>query len=90
MLQRLLARANTSGRVDDNEITFQKRMKDFRERTVPVIEHLKNEGKLIEVRKLPQVDNSRVFLAHRIQVDCERRVDELYPSIKQLVAVGIT
>lgn len=50
MLQRLLNRAKTSGRVDDNELTFNKRMKGFWEETMPVIEYFQTKDKLIVVR----------------------------------------
>ncbi|KAI9778096.1 MAG: hypothetical protein M1839_008400 [Geoglossum umbratile] len=50
MLQRLLNRAKTSGRVDDNEVTFNKRMKGFWEETLPVIEYFQSKGKLITVQ----------------------------------------
>ncbi|WEW61420.1 bifunctional uridylate/adenylate kinase [Emydomyces testavorans] len=53
MLRRLLIRGRTSGRVDDNEVTFGKRMKDFKERTIPVVERLKESNKLIVVRRIP-------------------------------------
>jgi len=49
MLQRLLNRAKTSGRVDDNEVTFNKRMKGFWEETLLVIEYFQSKGKLITV-----------------------------------------
>merc|ERR1712173_524439 len=39
MVQRLLKRAETSGRADDNEETIRKRLTVFTEQTKPVVEH---------------------------------------------------
>ncbi|XP_062593112.1 adenylate kinase isoenzyme 5-like [Saccostrea cucullata] len=39
MTKRLLGRAQTSGRVDDNEETIKQRLKTFHDITTPVIEH---------------------------------------------------
>ena len=38
MVERLLNRAKTSGRVDDNEETIKKRLKTFENQTLPVLE----------------------------------------------------
>ena len=53
MLQRLLNRGKSSGRVDDNETTFNKRMRGFREQTMPVIDYLHTKDKVITVRAIP-------------------------------------
>lgn len=49
MRKRLLKRAETSNRVDDNEETIVKRFRTFNELTKPVIEHYKKENKVITV-----------------------------------------
>ena len=46
MVKRLLKRAETSGRVDDNEETIKKRLKTFHDLTRPVIEHYNKQGKV--------------------------------------------
>ncbi|XP_012945392.1 adenylate kinase 8 [Aplysia californica] len=46
MTKRLLGRAQTSGRVDDNEETIKKRLKTFHDITSPVIEHYQKQGKV--------------------------------------------
>ena len=58
MLQRLLRRAETSGRVDDNEETFKKRYEGFLDDSVPVLDFFQSEGKLVEVSSL------KWFLGH--------------------------
>jgi hypothetical protein len=52
MVARLLHRAKTSGRVDDNEETIKKRLKTFNEQTTPVVEHYKKQGKLTQVSNI--------------------------------------
>jgi len=49
MIERLLSRAKTSGRADDNEETIKKRLATFHDQTEPVIDYYKEKGKLIEV-----------------------------------------
>ncbi|MDD4628181.1 MAG: nucleoside monophosphate kinase [Candidatus Peribacteraceae bacterium] len=49
-VQRILGRAKIEGRADDaDETIIRRRMATFTEKTLPVIERYKNEGKLIDV-----------------------------------------
>ena len=52
MTQRLMKRAETSGRVDDNLETIKKRLQTFHEATKPVIDYYQQKGKLHKVRFL--------------------------------------
>lgn len=49
MTKRLLGRAETSGRVDDNEETIKKRLKTFHDVTTPVVDYYEKEGKLKKI-----------------------------------------
>ena len=49
MEERLLKRAETSGRVDDNAETIKKRLSTFVEKTLPVIEKYEQVGKVKRV-----------------------------------------
>ena len=49
MEERLLKRAETSGRVDDNAETIKKRLSTFVEKTMPVIEKYEQVGKVKRV-----------------------------------------
>ena len=49
MKQRLLARGETSGRVDDNEETIVKRLETFDNETKPVIEYYESQNKVKKV-----------------------------------------
>jgi adenylate kinase family enzyme len=47
MTKRLLHRAETSGRVDDNEETIKKRLDTFDKHSKPVIEHFHKKCKTV-------------------------------------------
>ena len=47
MTKRLLERAKTSGRVDDNEETIKKRLKTFEDQTLPVVDKFSDRVKKI-------------------------------------------
>ena len=50
MVERLLGRAKTSGRVDDNEETIKKRLKTFHDHCDAVLKHYETNGLLCKVR----------------------------------------
>nr|CAB3220764.1 adenylate kinase isoenzyme 1-like [Phallusia mammillata] len=56
MTNRLLKRAETSGRADDNEETIKLRLKTFVEATEPVIEYYKKHNKIRRVNSEQDVD----------------------------------
>jgi len=53
MVERLLNRAKTSGRVDDNEATIKLRLNTFHKHSEPVIEYYKNKCYKIVALKTP-------------------------------------
>jgi len=55
--ERIMDRAKTSGRVDDNIESLRKRFKVFEEQTQPVIEHYRRISKLKEVDATTPADN---------------------------------
>jgi adenylate kinase len=57
MTQRLLGRAKTSGRVDDNIETIKKRLDTFYKQTEPVVDHYRKQGKLVLVKAEGSVDS---------------------------------
>ncbi|CAH8438846.1 unnamed protein product [Heterobilharzia americana] len=67
MRQRLLKRAETSGRVDDNEETILKRFHTFNELTKPVIEYYKKQNKVITIDASGTVDKIFENLNHELQ-----------------------
>ncbi len=60
MTKRLVKRGETSGRIDDNEETIQKRLKTFHEETTPILGYYGKQGKLVTIdahRKPDEVFN---------------------------------
>ncbi len=49
MTERLIKRGETSGRIDDNEETIQKRLKTFHEETTPILGYYGKQGKLVTI-----------------------------------------
>ena len=56
MKKRLLKRAETSGRVDDNEETIVKRLKTFHQHTQPVIDFYSKQNKVWKIAAEGTVD----------------------------------
>ncbi|CAG99400.1 bifunctional uridylate/adenylate kinase [Kluyveromyces lactis] len=56
MLERLLQRGKTSGRIDDNIESIQKRFKTFVETSVPVVEYFEKQNKVVKVSCNQPVD----------------------------------
>lgn len=74
MLQRLLKRGQTSGRVDDNHDAIKKRFHVFRSHSIPVIEHFekldKNKVAKIDAERSPEEvyrDVQQAFQKHNIR-----------------------
>ena len=56
LVRRLLGRAKTSGRLDDNEETIKKRIHTFHEKTEPVLEYYKKFGKIKTIDGSKHID----------------------------------
>jgi adenylate kinase family enzyme len=55
LVNRLLGRAKTSGRADDNEETIKKRIETFHNETEPVIQSYGSSGKLIRIDAMQSI-----------------------------------
>lgn len=55
-VERLLNRGLTSGRPDDNEIVIRKRLKEYEEKTLPVLNYYKEKGNYIAIDGNQPVD----------------------------------
>lgn len=49
LIDRLLKRGQTSGRVDDNQETISKRLETFHGETTPILNHYRQQGKLVSI-----------------------------------------
>jgi adenylate kinase len=63
LVKRLLRRAELEGRSDDNELAIRTRMREYREKTAPLIAYYQGSGVLREVDGLGSVDE----VARRIE-----------------------
>lgn len=59
LVQRLLARARTEGRADDNEDTIRRRMEVYAGQTAPLLFHYESMGHLVEVDGTGTVEDVR-------------------------------
>jgi len=48
-ISRIMERAKTSGRSDDNIESMRKRLVTYREKSIPIIEFYKKQGKVVEI-----------------------------------------
>lgn len=82
MISRVLGRATTSGRIDDNAETFRKRYRGFKEEISEIIPFF---GK--KVVKVVRSNCVWWRLPNEFQIDCEPPLTETYEATKELVKV---
>lgn len=73
MVQRLLKRAETSGRSDDNIETIQKRLKTFHDNNDPIIEAYKSKVMVISAEQS----------AEAVFAEAEKQLDNLVAASKK-------
>jgi len=56
LLRRLLERGKTSGRSDDNEESIKKRFRTFVETSMPVVDHYRGIGRVVEIDATPPIE----------------------------------
>ena len=59
LVERLLKRAIDSGRKDDNKETIEKRVVEYREKTLPVASHYDAQGKVRKINGLGSIEEIR-------------------------------
>ena len=77
MLERLLERGKTSGRVDDNLESIQKRFQTFKETSYPVIEYFKALGKVRSIACDKEVDEVYQMTRSVVAESIDRRYAEI-------------
>ncbi|PIO75204.1 adenylate kinase isoenzyme 5 domain protein [Teladorsagia circumcincta] len=68
MVERLLHRAETSGRADDNMETIKKRLKTFSDATAPVVEYYEKKKKLVQIKAQGTVEEIFAMVAKHLDV----------------------
>jgi UMP-CMP kinase len=56
MIERILERAKTSGRSDDNIESLKKRFATFKSESVPIVEYFEKKGKVRKINALHSID----------------------------------
>lgn len=77
LLERLLKRGETSGRVDDNIESIKKRFRVFKETSFPVIEAFEKKNKVRQVRCCCCHGNKLGFKGDKIIINIHVSVDQL-------------
>lgn len=72
MIERLVSRGKTSGRVDDNLETIKKRLDTFHKQTKPVIDYYQQQNKVHRI----SAENSPDLVFHEI----EKIFDDIHPG----------
>jgi adenylate kinase len=80
-IERLLSRGKTSGRVDDNKTVIKKRLDEYNEKTLPVLEFYKQKGILHDVDGNESIESVTDQIADIVN-------DELKKSLHNIVMFG--
>jgi len=78
---RLLNRGKTSGRSDDNEKVIRNRLKEYNEKTLPVLQFYKDKGIYVEVSGIESIENVNLSITKIIN-------NELSKSLFNIVLFG--
>ncbi len=78
---RLLNRGKTSGRSDDNEKVIRNRLKEYNEKTLPVLQFYKDKGIYVEVNGIDTIENVNLAITNIIS-------QELSKSLFNIVIFG--
>jgi adenylate kinase len=78
---RLLSRGKTSGRSDDNEKVIRNRLKEYNEKTLPVLQFYKDKGIYVEVNGTETIENVNLAITKIIN-------HELSKSLFNIVLFG--
>ncbi len=76
-VQRLLNRGKTSGRSDDNEEVIRKRLAEYKEKTIPVLNFFKERGNLIKIDGTQSIDDVQEEIRKIMQVELSRTLINL-------------
>jgi len=73
-VDRLLKRGKTSGRSDDNETVIRNRLKEYNEKTLPVLQFYKDKGIYFEVDGSAGIDEVTNSITRLVKVELSKRL----------------
>ncbi len=73
-VQRLLNRGKTSGRSDDNEVVIKNRLKEYNEKTLPVIKFYKEKGVFTEIDGMLDIESVNKNIKSIIKKELSKRL----------------
>lgn len=71
---RLLKRGETSGRLDDNEAVIKNRLREYNDKTLPVLRYYKDRGLYREVEGVGTVEDVGVAIQNIIDLELSKRL----------------
>ncbi|RCN50638.1 adenylate kinase [Ancylostoma caninum] len=76
LVERLMHRAKTSGRADDNMETIKKRLKTFTTATAPVVDHYEKKNKLVRIKAQGTVEEIFAEVVKHLDTQMEKKAIE--------------
>lgn len=76
-VQRLLKRGETSGRLDDNEEVIRNRLREYHQKTLPVLQFYREKGQEIDIDGSRSVEEVREDIVHVIQKELDKNLYNL-------------
>jgi len=73
-VQRLLDRGRTSGRSDDNETVIRNRLKEYRDKTLPVLQFYKDKGVYFEVDGTKSIEDVSKEISRIVKDELSKRL----------------
>jgi len=73
-VKRLLNRGLTSGRADDNEAVIRNRLKEYAQKTLPVLQFYKDRGIYCEVDGMKTIDEVTIQIAEIVRTELSKRL----------------
>jgi adenylate kinase len=80
-IERLLNRGKTSGRSDDNEVVIRNRLREYNDKTLPVLQFYRDKGIYVEVNGIDTIENVNLEITKII-------THELSKSLFNIVLFG--
>ena len=66
LIKRMMHRAQVENRADDTTEIFENRLKEYEEKTFPVMVHYQNQGKVMSISGVGSIEEIFIRLAEKI------------------------